>query len=218
MTQTERAFYEKNEIIQRYFQDPLFVRFDIKTEAVLKRRQEFFAGRVCAALAYKKITAKDLTELLSNDDRSPRWPAGIVGSISHNEKYVVAELSSKVSAIGIDLATLGSVGKELLTNICNKDDVKLVSGISAEHLLTFIFSFKEALFKAVYPLVKEFFDFHSASVVNIDLSNKTFEIVLDEKISALLSEKIHHPQNKFSLSGDFVFVDPATILSRIILP
>ncbi len=210
MARIVRISFEQSELIQRYFDDPQWSRFDQKTEAVLKRRHEFFAGRVCAALAYKELTGKDLTELPINEDRSPRWPQGIAGSITHNEKFVVAELSADVKSLGIDLATLGSVQKHLQQNICNNSDVTQVSGIDQDHLLTFIFSFKESLFKAVYPIVKEFFDFQAASVTKINFSEKSFEIVLEEKISAKIS------QNKFS--GDFVFIDKQTILSRIILP
>ena len=212
MTDSVRILSEKNEIIQRYFQAPEWTHFDTKTDAVLIRRQEFFAGRVCAALAYKKITTKDLTELAANEDRSPRWPAGIVGSISHNENYVVAELSAKFSGLGIDLATLGSVSQNLHSSVCNSDDITKVSEITDADLLTFIFSFKESLFKAIYPQVKIFFDFQSASVVNIDFAKKTFQISLSEKIATLLLEK----RNIFE--GDFVFVDQKTLLSRIIIP
>ena len=210
MTRTVRISFEQSEIIQRYFQDPQWSRFDQITEAVMSRRQEFFAGRVCAALAYKEITGKDLSELPMNADRSPRWPSDVVGSISHNEKYVVAELSTNVKSLGIDLATLGSVQKHLQQNICTKNDVTQVSGIDPDHLLTFIFSFKESLFKTVYPVTKGFFDFQAAYVSQIDLEQKTFEIVLDDKIAAIISKK--------NFSGDFVFIDQHTILSRIILP
>ncbi|MES2803488.1 MAG: hypothetical protein V4654_13425 [Bdellovibrionota bacterium] len=209
MMASERVHFEQSELIQRYFQDPEWTRFDVKTEAVLKRRHEFFAGRVCAALAYKKLTAKDLIELPINADRSPRWPKGIVGSISHNEKFVAAEVSSSVSGLGIDLATLGSVGDHLKTNICTQDDIDLN--------LTYVFSFKESLFKAVYPITNEFFDFQSASVVKVDLENKTFQIVLDEKISKLLKQKINYPESKITFNGDYSFLDAQTILSRVVL-
>lgn len=216
MTETVRIIFEKNKVIQTYFNDSEWTRFDQKKDAVLKRRQEFFAGRICAALAYKKLTGNDLLELHSNEDRSPRWPAGIVGSLSHVDKYVVAELSMTASGLGVDLAVLGSVGRELLTSISHKDDVKHVTEINSEHLLTYIFSFKESLFKAVYPLVHEFFDFKEASVVNINFSKNTFQIVLDEKVSALITDKTYHKNGKFSVTGDFVLVDVDTILSRII--
>ena len=210
MTRTVRISFEQSELIQRYFEDTQWTRFDQKTEAVLKRRHEFFAGRVCAALAYKELTGKDLTELPINEDRSPRWPTDVVGSITHNEKFVVAELSTEVKSLGIDLVTLGSVQKHLQQNICNNSDVTEVSGVEQEHLLSFIFSFKESLFKAVYPVVKEFFDFQAASVTKINFSEKTFEIMLEEKIASRIL--------KSKFSGDFVFIDKQTILSRIILP
>ncbi|AZZ36355.1 hypothetical protein CIK05_05970 [Bdellovibrio sp. qaytius] len=218
MTDNARILFEQNEVIQMYFNDPEWSRFDLKKEAVLKRRYEFFAGRVCAALAYKKLTQKKLLELQINEDRSPKWPHGIVGSISHNEKYVVAELSSKAKGLGIDLATLGSVEKNLQESICNKDDVTQINGISSEHFLTYIFSFKESLFKAVYPLVNEFFDFQSASVTQVDFAQKTFQISLNEKISSLLSKKMNHSEKTFTFAGDFSILDQKTLLSRVIIP
>lgn len=208
MNQTVRKIFDQNQVIEKYFQDPNFSHFDQKTDAVIQRRYEYFAGRVCAALAYKEITGKDLLELTSNADRSPRWPGDVVGSISHNEKYVVAELSAKVKSLGIDLATIGSVKSHLLSQICNSNDVSSVSGIDQNDLLTFIFSFKESLFKTVYPITKGFFDFQAASVTSVNPLEQKFEIVLDDNIAKVMNQKI--------FTGDYVFVDSNTILSRII--
>jgi 4'-phosphopantetheinyl transferase EntD len=68
------------------------------------RLRELENGRRAAklALAALGVTAADLP---IGEDRAPRWPDGIVGSLSHAANYVAAAVarSSDVSALGIDV-------------------------------------------------------------------------------------------------------------------
>src|SRR5690348_13963037 len=75
--------------------------------AVLGRRVAFATGRACArrALARLEVTAFDLRNGL---DRAPRWPTGIVGSITHTGPApggycaVVVGRSRELAALGVD--------------------------------------------------------------------------------------------------------------------
>src|SRR3569623_1114660 len=50
--------------------------------AVAKRRVEFAAGRACARRALTRLGIRDFV-LKNGAARAPRWPRGVVGSISH---------------------------------------------------------------------------------------------------------------------------------------
>ncbi len=68
------------------------------------RLRELENGRLFArrALAGLGVTAADLP---IGDDRAPRWPEGIVGSLTHAGRVVAAAVAreTEVSALGIDL-------------------------------------------------------------------------------------------------------------------
>ena len=69
--------------------------------AVATRRREFAAGRLCARRALRRLGIPD-APLLAGPDRVPRWPDGIVGSISH-----VADMCAAVVARASDAAGIG---------------------------------------------------------------------------------------------------------------
>lgn len=223
LNQSVRVSFLIKDIIKDYLHAHDWKHFDTLTDAVLSRRQEYFAGRVCAAIAYNKLTGKMLSELNNLSDRQPDWPSDVIGSISHNEKYVVAELilknSNPILGIGVDVATLGSVSQSLQNQICTQGEYENLSLLSIENLLTYIFSFKESLFKAVYPLTLDFFDFQAAQVIEINLDQKTFKIKLDEsvfqKLPLVLKTRTHFTEKIFS--GNFDFLDQRTLITRLTL-
>lgn len=227
---SERVCFKQIDVVNQYLADPTWARFDQKKEAHIKRRYEYFSGRVCAALAYQKLTGKKLLELNAREDRSPIWPQQIIGSISHNETYVVCEVSDSGYGLGIDLIKLGAVKKHLKKSICTQDDIDHATGVFDEHILSYIFSIKESLYKAVYPLINEFFGFQDASVLHIDLTVKKFTVRLEKDTTALfmqrhtdLIEKIKNnclesvtfKESCLFFEGHFAFIDPEHILTHI---
>ncbi|MBN1173619.1 MAG: 4'-phosphopantetheinyl transferase, partial [Micromonosporaceae bacterium] len=54
--------------------------------AVPRRRAEFTTGRHCARLALASLGVEPAA-ILAGPDRAPRWPAGIVGTITHCDGY-----------------------------------------------------------------------------------------------------------------------------------
>jgi enterobactin synthetase component D len=51
--------------------------------SVAKRQAEYLAGRVCARAALQRLDGRDYVPG-THEDRSPVWPAGIHGSITHS--------------------------------------------------------------------------------------------------------------------------------------
>lgn len=144
------------------------------------RTSEFIQGRMCASMAYKKLTGRDLLELKAGDNRQPLWPPDVVGTISHNKHWVGAAVASSAELIGVgmDFEVMGRTRDDIAGYITNSNDVKNVEDLTSAELLTLIFSAKESLYKALFPSVKKFFGFEAAAVTALDPVSKTFDIEL----------------------------------------
>ncbi|MBP9680342.1 MAG: 4'-phosphopantetheinyl transferase superfamily protein [Bacteriovorax sp.] len=170
-----------------------------------ERRKEFLLGRYCAYKAYEKLLGQELISLISQSDRSPKWPYGVVGSISHNHNLVCCGISTseKLIGLGVDIEQLGRTKPEMGRYIRTKEDLDEHEYFDEISLLTFIFSAKESLYKALYPEVKKFFGFEYASVTEINFANKTFKIQLLKDLNSQFNlEGRHHFEGRFALMGD----------------
>jgi enterobactin synthetase component D len=117
--------------------------------AVAKRRSEFLAGRLCAALA---LRAAGLPQEVPRKGRAPLWPEGIVGAISHSDSRAIAVISRLHSGLGVDceeimpLARAEALHQEILT----AEELALrPAALPFATFVTLVFSAKEALYKAL---------------------------------------------------------------------
>src|SRR5687768_1275114 len=71
--------------------------------AVESRRRDFTAGRVCARRAMADLGLPTVP-VPSADDRSPVWPADVVGTITHTRGYAAAAAAraAEVRSVGMD--------------------------------------------------------------------------------------------------------------------
>ena len=144
------------------------------SNAVAKRQAEFLAGRLCARSALE-LSDNILTNVGLNEDRSPKWPDGIVGSITHTDRVAGAVVARRTDYLGlgfdfewhIEQARAREIADSILTET-DRSLEKELSGISFEYYLTLIFSLKESLYKALYPRAKKFMDFHDAEITALD--------------------------------------------------
>ena len=144
------------------------------------RKNEFLLGRVCAYQCYKKLTQSELLSLPINKDRSPDWPSNVVGTISHNQYWVGAATAFEkdLMGIGMDFEVMGRTKIVLSKYIRSNRDIKSHPLLTDEELLTVIFSCKESLYKALNPIVKIYFGFEDAALIDVDLIKGTFLIEL----------------------------------------
>jgi len=137
-------------------------------KAVLKRVQEFSAGRLCARALLAEFGIHDFA-IEVGEARQPVWPDALVGSITHTAGFcaaVVAE-KSRYAAIGMDCEVAGSVKRELWPSICTAEEILWLNSLPAASRVgaaTLIFSAKEAFYKCQYPLTRERLTFHDARV------------------------------------------------------
>ncbi|HET9678372.1 MAG TPA: 4'-phosphopantetheinyl transferase superfamily protein [Solirubrobacterales bacterium] len=135
--------------------------------AVESRRREFVTARECArsALASLGLPAGPIPR-----DRhgAPRWPRGVVGSITHCDGYrgsAVAWLGA-VGAVGIDAEPNADLPPRVLGSIAADAELDLLRGMPASgvHWERLLFSAKECIYKAWYPRTGERLGFGDALV------------------------------------------------------
>lgn len=160
---------------------------------LMKRRSEYLAGRICAIKALEQLDIKteDIKGLRQLCDRTPDWPNGIVGSITHTDTIAAACVGKSYlyNNIGIDIEkimdieTCKSIFDVILTpNEFENIDYLNKIRISHESLITLIFSAKETLFKALYPNIGYIFGFEVAKVISINHDTISFYLDLKFKI------------------------------------
>lgn len=135
--------------------------------AVAKRRSEFLAGRLCAALALKDI---GMPTFVGRRGRAPVWPPGICGSISHTNGRALAVVSDRYRALGVDCETVLSeeLARELEGVVLAPGDAKMRPDAMAPQLfLTLCFAAKEAVYKALSADLPSAPDFTDACVEDV---------------------------------------------------
>lgn len=153
----------------------LRLQFDhLMTRWVPKRRNEFLAGRWCVQQCYGQLgIVADLPAM--NADRSPAWPAGVRGSISHSDTLAIAVVTHEadVGLVGVDVESIVAMAESdraLDNSIACKAEVETITRIGFDHqqAMALIFSAKESLYKALYPRVGRYFDYLDARVTAVD--------------------------------------------------
>lgn len=137
-------------------------------KAGFKRRREFAAGRYCARRALARLGIHDVA-LPANADRTPSWPAEVVGSIAHTDRYCIAAVALRTSllAVGVDAEPDEPLETELWSVICTPHEQRWLANRSVcerGRLARLIFSAKESVYKAQYPLTGTVLEFHDVGL------------------------------------------------------
>lgn len=142
--------------------------------ASASRRQEFAAGRRVAHAAMRQIGIPT-GEILALD-RKPVWPDGVVGSISHSRTIATAAVSlrERHKGLGVDVIPVTAVSEKTATRVLSERELRWVHEIGPGEWRTAMFSAKEAIYKAVNPLVGEFLAFNDVEVA-VDETELSFE-------------------------------------------
>jgi 4'-phosphopantetheinyl transferase EntD len=137
--------------------------------AVPSRRREFAAGRACARAALEELGHHGWS-LLPGPRREPLWPDGVVGSISHcaGLAAAAAALSADTLAVGIDVETDAPLPAAVAQDVMDATEAGWVTRLAVDDPTTpwgrLLFSAKESVYKAWYPLRREWLGFDEAQV------------------------------------------------------
>jgi 4'-phosphopantetheinyl transferase EntD len=149
--------------------------------AVEKRRREFVTGRACARTALQRLGVP-VVAIPSGQHGEPLWPTGVVGSITHCLGYRACAVASSQAAVtlGIDAEPNTPLPDGVLEQVAfgrERERVAerppLTDGEGRVDLPRLLFSAKEAVYKAWFPLAKRWLGFDDVEL-SIDLANGEF--------------------------------------------
>jgi len=138
--------------------------------AVETRRREYAAVRSCARACLARLGYPRVA-ILPGVGGAPIWPAGVQGSMTHCAGYAAAAVGplARISAIGIDAepdAPLPDGVMDLVATPAERDRLAVTQLESDNpNWDRLLFSAKEAVYKAWFPLVGEWLDAQEAEIV-----------------------------------------------------
>nr|WP_225955072.1 4'-phosphopantetheinyl transferase superfamily protein [Kibdelosporangium phytohabitans] len=138
-------------------------------KAVDKRRREYATVRYCARQAFAELGIPP-APLLNGERGAPRWPDGVVGSMTHCAGYraAVVALKADIHTLGIDAEPHGPLPEGVL-GVISRDEEKvrlaeLTAADGSVHWDRMLFCAKETVYKAWYPLTHRWLGFEEASI------------------------------------------------------
>ncbi|KHN67465.1 NrgA [Acinetobacter oleivorans] len=153
-----------------------------------KRQHEYLCGRILAQAVLKHHFGLN-RPITSMQEHLPIWPTHVLGSISHSQNKLIVALSDKASYLGIDIEhwVTSKFAQESAHLILTPSElelwkVKVSKFFDFSQFVSLIFSVKESLYKAVYPIAKQYIDFLEAFVVDIDFENKKLTLAFTSEI------------------------------------
>ncbi|MCF4123374.1 4'-phosphopantetheinyl transferase superfamily protein [Antribacter sp. KLBMP9083] len=132
--------------------------------AVESRRQQFTSVRACArtVLAQMGINRPPMVPGMAG---RPPWPPGVVGSMTHTDGFCAAAASSSLDArsIGIDAEPIEPLPDGVLALVALPSELTHLRVLAAGRVSTawdrLLFSAKESVYKAWYPVVGSWLEF-----------------------------------------------------------
>jgi 4'-phosphopantetheinyl transferase EntD len=146
--------------------------------AVEKRQREFRTGRACARAALAELGV-EAQAIPSGPRGAPQWPAGIAGSITHCDGYRACAVGREADliTIGIDAEPDAPLPDGVIGDIALPEERLALEALAAEepgvNWDRLLFSAKEAVYKAWFPLAERWLGFEDARV-EIDREGGSF--------------------------------------------
>jgi enterobactin synthetase component D len=173
------------------YDDDWFARYGVPfppalASAAVRRKAEHLAGRY---LCKELLGAAGLPPLVPiGKSRAPVWPDGWLGSITHVDGIAMCCLCRKadVALLGIDLEYWmeEGVAHDIAPTIVDARERELLAAPwSFSRGLSLVFSAKESFFKAAFPHVGRYFDFHAVRIVRIDHAARRFDLQVVEPLA-----------------------------------
>jgi len=182
---------------------------------VAKRQAEYLAGRLCAREALRRVTGIASVPAVGAD-RAPQWPAEVSGSITHGSGWAAALAAPRSTwrGLGLDVEQRlpAARAERLAGEILTPGELQQLHALAPEQRaerISLTFSFKESLFKALYPLVLQRFYFQDAELLSCHADGSA-------RLRLLIDLSGDWPAGS-ELNGQFVEFD-GYLLSLIAIP
>jgi 4'-phosphopantetheinyl transferase EntD len=196
-------------------EEPLMAR------AVGKRRAEFTTVRTCARIALGRLGLPP-GPVLSGAKREPLWPAGVVGSITHCDGYraVAVARADLIASIGIDAEPDQPLPAGILDRIALPAEQahlrELPPGMHWDRLL---FSAKESVYKAWFPLARRWLGFADAALLfspGPDPARGTFAAdLLVEDLPLVAGRPVRRLHGRYAAAGGLLATAIALPAGRV---
>ena len=151
---------------------------DLVATAAAGRRREFVTARRCAREALARLGHPPVA-IRPGPRREPLWPAGLAGSITHCTGFRAAAVAptAEVASLGIDAEPHAALPSRVLGAVTAPGDQEHLDALAAAdpsmHWDRLLFSAKESIYKAWYPLTGRWLGFDDA-VLTVDPAGRTF--------------------------------------------
>lgn len=155
------------------------------SRAVDKRRREFITVRMCARRALATL-GMGPQPILPDENGAPSWPLGIVGSMTHCDGYRAAAVawSREVACVGIDAEPHRQLPEGVLAAVAISREQESLAELAGRDPSVcwdrLLFSAKESLYKAWFPLTRAWLGFEDVHV--------TFDPITRTFVGRLLAE------------------------------
>lgn len=139
------------------------------SRSVPQRQDEFGAVRACARRALAALGLPPIP-LVPGPRGEPRWPEGVVGSMTHCTGYRAAALAPAglVLTLGIDTERNEPLPEGVLEAIAVPEELPMLAALRRADLFVhadrLLFSAKESVYKAWFPLMGKMLDFSEAAL------------------------------------------------------
>ncbi|MET8909936.1 4'-phosphopantetheinyl transferase superfamily protein [Micromonospora sp. NPDC004551] len=161
-------------VVEECFTDPAGLTLHPAEEPVVansvpKRRREFTTVRHCARRALSRLGLPP-APILPGVRGAPSWPAGVVGSMTHCEGYRAAVLArvGAVASVGVDAEPHATLPDGVLEAIALPAERARTAALAATDAAVrwdrLLFSAKESVYKAWFPLTHRWLDFAEADI------------------------------------------------------
>ncbi|MFF5085054.1 4'-phosphopantetheinyl transferase [Actinoplanes sp. NPDC000266] len=155
---------------------------NIIANAVESRRREFITARRCARQALRALGHAD-SPIRPGPRNEPLWPAGMTGSITHCAGYRAAAVAraNDIDLLGIDAEPHDKLPEGVGEAITAPGEPEMLESLGRSHPGThwgrLLFSAKESVYKAWFPVTRRWLGFEQAQLT-IDPDAGTFHATL----------------------------------------
>jgi 4'-phosphopantetheinyl transferase EntD len=131
--------------------------------SVLKVRRASGAARIVARQLLSRF-GQTPCAIPKSTAGMPIWPDGIVGSLAHESTVAIAAMARQRDflSVGIDIEPAQALDPDLLNIVATAKERERI--LDDPYRGRVLFSVKEAIYKAVYPLDGTFLDHHDVEV------------------------------------------------------
>lgn len=184
-------------------------------ESVVKRQREFAAVRVCARRAMAAIGLPP-SPVLNGSRGEPRWPHGVVGTMTHCSGYCAAAVARRhdIRSLGIDAEPHAPLPSGVLEAIALPGEQRRLAGDRGPETLHWdrlLFSAKESVFKTWYPATGIALDFCDAEIVFQRCSGSLASGIFNVHLRRFVPTALQEFEGRWMVCEDFA-------LTAVVIP